>query len=89
MRSLFKRTAAVCLLLILWSAVAAIAHHHSSQIDFLKCPVCAAAHSASPNSITPLAKVSFVPESTVEAEPLAAKQRVESFALSVRPPPEA
>ena len=89
MRPILKGTATLCLVLTLWSAVAAVAHHHASVTDSLKCSVCATVHSASPNAISSLPKVNFVPESTVQADSVTAKLDVEPFALSVRPHPEA
>jgi hypothetical protein len=87
MRSISKRIACLCLLLTLWSAVAFIAHHHSSATDALKCTVCIAAHSAAPKATSNLPTATSVSLSTFRLEPVSAKQRLVAFALSVRPPP--
>jgi hypothetical protein len=88
-RSISKRIASVCLLLTLWSVYAFAAHHHSNSTEAVKCTVCVAAHSASPVASSKLPNASFVPLCTVAAEPVTAKQRLVTFALNVRPPPEA
>jgi len=87
MRSMSKRIAFLCLLLTFWSAVAFIAHHHSSATDALKCTVCAAAQSASPKTASTLPNSTFIQISSLRLEPVSAKQRLVTFALSVRPPP--
>jgi hypothetical protein len=87
-RLISKSTALVCLLLTLWSAVAFVAHQHSSATEAAKCTVCVAAHSASPKTTSNLQKAAFVALSTIQAQPVSAKHRLVSFALSVRPPPE-
>ena len=87
MQSISKRIAWLLLLLTLWSAFALVTHHHSSATEAAKCTVCVAAHSASPKDISTLLKATFVAVSTFRADPVAAKQRIAVFALSVRPPP--
>jgi hypothetical protein len=87
-RLISKRIALVCLLLTVWSAVAFVAHQHSSKTEAAKCTVCIAAHSASPKTTSNLLKATFVALSTLQAQPVSAKQRLVAFALSVRPPPE-
>jgi hypothetical protein len=87
MRSFSKKVAFFCLLLTFWSTVAFAAHSHSSATEAAKCTVCVAAHSASPKDISTLLKATFVAVSTFRADPVAAKQRIAVFALSVRPPP--
>jgi hypothetical protein len=87
MRLVSKRIALLCLLLTFWSAVAFVAHHHSSATDALKCTVCVAAHSSSPNTTSALSNATFIRVSTVQLAPVSAKQRLVTFALSVRPPP--
>jgi hypothetical protein len=87
MRSIFKGMAYLCLALTLWSAAAFVAHHHSNAIESAQCTVCIAAHSASPKPAVELAATAFVPIDVYRAKPLSAKQRLVSFALSVRPPP--
>jgi 3-mercaptopyruvate sulfurtransferase SseA len=89
MRSWSKRIAWLCLLLTLIAAYSLAAHHHSNSVDAAKCTVCVAAHSASPLTTARLPNAVFVPLHSVStAEPVSAKQRLISFALSVRPPPE-
>ena len=89
MRSWSKRIAWFCLLLTLSAAYSLAAHEHSNSIDAAKCTVCVAAHSASPVTTARLPNAVFVPLHSVStAEPVSAKQRLISFALSVRPPPE-
>jgi hypothetical protein len=87
MRSFSKRIALLCLLLTLCSAVAFVAHHHSSANDAAKCTVCVAAHSASPKAATVLPNQTFVRASISRSAPVTAQQRLIAFALSVRPPP--
>ena len=87
MRLIWKRIAFLCLLLTLWSAVAVVAHHHSSATDAVKCSVCMAAHAAVPKTTSNLPKASSVCLSTFRQDPVSAKQRLVGFALSVRPPP--
>jgi len=88
MRSITKRIACLCLLLTFWSAIAFATHQHSNATESATCPVCIAAHSASPQAPTTLPKVMFVSVSTFRPEPVSAKrQRLITFALSVRPPP--
>lgn len=87
MRLFSKKVAFFCLLLTLWSAVAFVAHNHSSATDAAKCTVCIAAHSASPKATSTLLKATLLAVYTFRAEPVAAKQRLIAFALCVRPPP--
>jgi hypothetical protein len=87
MRSFVKAIGLLCLLLTVSSAWALTSHDHSNPIDAAKCTVCVAAHSASPQTILTVRPVRFVAVSTLQAKPVAAKQRLLSFALSVRPPP--
>ena len=87
MRSFSKRVALLCLLLTLTSAVAMVAHHHSSANDAVKCTVCATAHSASPSTTSVLPNRTFVRASISQSGPVSSKQRLIGFALSVRPPP--
>lgn len=87
MRSISKKIAFVCMLLTFWSAIAFIAHQHSSTTEAAKCTICVAAHSASPRTTSNQLKATFVEISTFQAEPISAKQRIIAFALSVRPPP--
>jgi hypothetical protein len=87
MRSVAKWIAFFCVLLTFWSAVAFVAHHHSSATDALKCTVCAAAHSSSPKATATRPDRKIVRLSTFRSQPVSAKQRLVAFALSVRPPP--
>jgi hypothetical protein len=82
-----KKVAWLCLLLTFWSALAFVYHHHSSTSEAAQCNVCVAAHSASPATVSHLVHATFVALSVFRAEPLALKQRLVVFALSVRPPP--
>jgi len=87
MRSISKSIALVCLLLTLLSAVALVAHHHSSATEAAKCTVCIAAHSASPKATSTLPNATFVPLANFQPKPVSAKQHLLAFALCVRPPP--
>jgi hypothetical protein len=89
MRSISKKLAWLCLLLILGSAAEFALHQHSSATEAAKCTVCVAAHSASPKSASAPRPTAFVVFSTFTAEPVLAKRRLVSFALCVRPPPSA
>jgi hypothetical protein len=88
MRLPSKRIAWLCLWLMLWSAIAFAAHHHSDGDESAKCSICVAALSAAPTAPTPSPQVTLLAVSTVKTEPVvAAKQRLVAFALTVRPPP--
>jgi hypothetical protein len=89
MRSLSRRVACLCLLLTLGSAMAFVAHHHSSATDAVKCTVCVTVHSAAPKTGSYLQNASFIRVSTFRPVPVSVKQRLVTFALSVRPPPQA
>jgi hypothetical protein len=78
-----------CVVLTLWSALALVAHHHTNGIESAKCSICIAAHSVVPKPISKLSQVSFVVLAKVRTSSAAAKQRLVTFALTVRPPPEA
>jgi hypothetical protein len=89
MRLMSKRISCLCLLLIFWSAIAFVAHHHSDASKSAKCTVCVAAHSASPTTPTLSPCVTFVAVSTFREDPVvSSKQRLIVFALTVRPPPQ-
>lgn len=88
MRSVSKPIAWLCLLLMLLSAYGFAAHQHSSSGDEAKCTICVVAYSASPTAASTLpSAVLVVVRLIVVGEPVAAKQHVVAFALSVRPPP--
>lgn len=89
MRSIWKWTACLCLLLTLGSAGAFVAHHHPDGDESAKCAVCVAALTASPTVPTLPPQATLLVVSTLRAEPVAAaKQRLIAFALLVRPPPQ-
>jgi hypothetical protein len=89
MRSTLKPVAYLCLLLILGSAIAFAAHHHSDGTEPATCTVCVAAHSASPATPILSLQATFLAVSRVRpVAVVAAKQRLIAFALTVRPPPE-
>ena len=89
MQSISKRIAWLCLLLMLSSAIAFVAHHHSETSESARCTVCVAAHSASPAGAARAPRVTFIAVSTFRAEPITfVKRRLTVFALFVRPPPE-
>ena len=87
--SVARWTAALCLLLTLWSAAAVVTHAHASSADALKCTVCMTAHSARPAPVsqravpTPVVALSIVPR------PGRVASRLLAFALHTRPPPAA
>jgi hypothetical protein len=86
-QSFSKTIALLCLLLTFVSAAALITHHHTSATDALKCTVCVTAHASSPKAVATLPNRTFVRASAVRMETVSAKQRLVTFALSVRPPP--
>jgi hypothetical protein len=89
MRVASKRIAWLCLLLMLSSAIAFVAHHHSDGNETTQCMVCIAAHSAAPTSPVVSAVVTFVALTTLRAKSIESpSQLLLAFALSVRPPPE-
>ena len=89
MRPISKQIAWLCLLLMLSSAIAFVAHQHSDEKESVRCTLCVAAHSASPTAPAVLLRATFAAISIFHPEPVAsAKQRLIAFALSVRPPPE-
>ena len=65
MRPISKRIAWLCLLLMLWSAIAFAAHHHSDGDESAKCSVCVAALSASPTAPALPTRTIFLAVSTV------------------------
>src|SRR5207248_7420007 len=65
MRSNVKRLAVFCTLLMLWSAIAVVAHHHSTKSESVRCTVCVGAHSAAPRAISNRPSPSFVRVSVV------------------------
>jgi hypothetical protein len=89
MRSASKKIALLALLLTLWSAFAFAAHHHSSQEESASCQVCVAAHSASPAIAALPPKPIFRSVAAYRPRAATAKQRLETFASYVRPPPSA
>jgi hypothetical protein len=86
MRSNVQRLAVFCALLMLWSAIAVVAHHHSSKAESVRCTVCVSAHSAAPHPVVKPAPT-FVRISAVHLPSSCDSYRVIAFALSVRPPP--
>lgn len=89
MRVAPKVVALLAVFLTLWSACVVVAHSHTSSIDAAKCGVCIAAHSAAPVVAAVSAAPARFSSTAVEARPLASRQRLVAFALSVRPPPSA
>ena len=87
MRSVVKHAAWLCLLLTFSSVYASATHDHTSSVEAAKCVICVAAHSASPVAAPKLPSANFAPVSTVIPQRISAQQRLEAFALSVRPPP--
>src|SRR5438552_17174443 len=87
MRSNVKRLAVFCTLLMLWSAIAVVAHHHSTKSESVRCTVCVGAHSAAPRAISNRPSPSFVRVSVVHLASSFFSHRIISFALSVLPPP--
>jgi hypothetical protein len=87
MRSASKKISLLALLLTLWAAFAFAAHHHSSQDESASCQVCVAAHSASPAIAALAPKPVFRSVGIYRPRAAAAKQRLETFASYVRPPP--
>ncbi len=88
MRPVSKKVALVCLLLIVWSAAALTAHHHSSVTDEARCSVCVTTHSAVPKATAAAApQANFVSAFIQVPEQISAQQRLIFFAFHVRPPP--
>src|SRR5438874_1064911 len=83
----FCYLAVFCTLLMLWSAIAIVAHHHSTKSESVRCTVCVGAHSAAPRAISNRPSPSFVRVSVVHLASSSFSHRIISFALSVRPPP--
>jgi hypothetical protein len=73
-------------LLTLWLAVALVAHRHSATTEAAKCTMCMVAHASAPKAIV-VPQVTFVLVSAPPQEAAPAQQRIEAFALTVRPPP--
>jgi hypothetical protein len=89
MRPISKRIAVLCLMLMLWSAIAFAVHHHSDGDESARCSVCIAALSSAPTVPALPTPAIFLAVAAVRTEPVAAaKQRLIAFALTVRPPPE-
>ncbi len=87
MRSHLKGIAWLCLLLMVSSAWADVAHHHSSKANASACQVCVAAHSTVPTHASPTPKPELRRTIAVNCRAVGAKQRLISFARYVRPPP--
>jgi hypothetical protein len=87
MRSIVKHVALLCLLLMFWSAVAFVAHHHSKGADSAKCTVCVSAHTVAPKATAHVVKATFTTVSSLRTDPVSVKHLLVVFALSVRPPP--
>src|SRR6266516_4644341 len=87
MRSNVKRLAVFCTLLMLWSAIAVVAHHHSTKSESVRCTVCVGAHSAAPRPISNRPAPTFVRISAVHLPSSCDSYRIIAFALSVHPPP--
>ena len=88
-----KRVAGLCLVLILWSAVAFAVHHHADGDESAQCSaqcsVCLAALTAAPAQLAIPPQTTLLAVASVETpSESAAKQRLATFALAVRPPPE-
>jgi hypothetical protein len=82
-----KKIAWFSLALTLWSALAFAVHHHSTQDESHTCQVCVAAHSASPRTAPPSPKPVYRRAVAFRVQASCAKQRLDAFALYVRPPP--
>jgi hypothetical protein len=87
-RSLQKLVACLCLVLTCGSAIALVAHHHSSATDAIKCTICITAHSAAPEARTNPQRASFRFIGFFRPEPISLKLFSIAFALTVRPPPQ-
>jgi len=70
MRSISKKIAWLCLLLMLSSAIAVVAHHHSDANESARCTVCVAAHSAAPTSLHLAPRVTFIAVGTSRTKPV-------------------
>src|SRR5690349_4352508 len=73
MRSIVKHVALLCLLLMFWSAVAFVAHHHSKGADSAKCTVCVSAHTAAPKATAHVVKATFTTVSSLRTDPVSVK----------------
>lgn len=88
MRSIVKQITWLCLLLMFLSAYTFAAHRHSSSLNEAQCTICVLAHSTSLVAASNLSRFVLVLIVLVGlAGPVAAKQRLVPFALTVRPPP--
>src|SRR5438093_9063197 len=81
MRSNVKRLAVFCTLLMLWSAIAVVAHHHSTKSESVRCTVCVGAHSAAPRAISNRPSPSFVRVSVVHLASSSFSHRINSYAV--------
>src|SRR5207253_8096607 len=81
MRSNVKRLAVFCTLLMLWSAIAVVAHHHSTKSESVRCTVCVGAHSAAPRAISNRPSPSFVRVSVVHLASSSFSHRIISYAV--------
>ena len=87
MRSVAKKTAVLCLLLTLWSAVAVAAHHHSNDAESLTCSICIAARTVA--IVVPAAALIplFVQLFTLRVQLSPAQRLLPLFSFSGRAPP--
>ena len=89
MRPFSRWSAWLCLLLILWSAGAVVAHQHADGTESAQCSVCVAAQTASPAVLALLLIIGLIVICHAKAAAQQApKQHLAVFALTVRPPPQ-
>jgi hypothetical protein len=82
-----KSIAWLCVVLMIWSACAAVSHRHSKQENSKSCQVCVAAHSVAPTRSAPASKPVLQRIVTLAQKPIDGTLRLLVFALYVRPPP--
>jgi hypothetical protein len=77
----------LALSLLLWTVAVESTHNHPSQTQAASCPICVAAHSASPASSSSRAKPVFAAVGLLQEEAVIAKAWFDFSALDIRGPP--
>jgi len=77
----------LCLSLLLWTAAQESTHSHPTRSDAASCPVCLAAHTASPAPNSSDSTPAFAAVGLLQDEVVVANARLEFSDLDVRGPP--
>ena len=87
MRLWVRRSAWLCLSLMLWAAAVESTHNHPTQTESASCSICVAAHSASPTVSSIQTAPVFAAIGLLREEDVVAKARFDFADLGIRGPP--